>query len=389
MAGLAEVEPNKPFEYNETMVDFALSLLDRPDCWAAIHTPLEVLKGIAKTEGNTTTSGRANYVILALPRAARICAAASRQSQKRGGGFVVECEFESCDASRCVPAKHAPISGRSVRVWRSPTRFTTTGPKSSRATFAAIENAITSCPLDRLVLLELPRTVSWHSNYSRHGSARYATALLALLPDDLEFRILVAICDIGRRIFDPPKKIDQSTDWAKHVKLVTEELLGVFQGGEDLRARIEMHLADIASAGVQSEPLSLYSELLQQSLSLAKATVENALTDNGFHTARFAAHALATIIRADREVALDVCQRFMAIGTIDLSCAVGIATDHLISRRTITRGAINRLSWTLLSSYDVAILRSAIRAVAQIGEHDKRAALFLILGVSISHNRRN
>jgi transcriptional regulator with XRE-family HTH domain len=379
LAELATVAPNKPFEHNEIVVDFALSLFGRLDSWSSAHTPLDVLKGIVKTEDHSTTSN--GRTISFSP-------------------YQVRPEFVRPLRDKVRTAVIGLLTGRNLKIAIRGAAFVqemlrypmgifnskvandldTEWTKDFVRTFAAIKSAIKTHALDSLVLLELARSVSWHANYSERGTSKFARAIVACLPNDLEFRTLVAIADPFGRIFDRPIEINPNTDWTKQVKLVTEELLKAFSDGEALRAKIEGHLVHIATAGTHAEPFTLYWELLQRSKSLANATVENALANTGSPTAQFAAAALATIIREDCEAGLRISRRFLASQDVSLACAVGSAHRSFDFSKEDHENSHVALVRQLLSSDNAAIVRSAIGAVARVGEHDKRAALDLILG---------
>ncbi|MGA2495770.1 MAG: helix-turn-helix transcriptional regulator [Roseiarcus sp.] len=384
LAELATVAPNKPFEYNEIVVDFALSLFDRLDSWSGAHTPLDILSGIVKTEDHSTTSNgttisfspyqvRPEFVrpLRDKVRTAVIGLLTSTNVNIaiRGAAFIQEM------LRYPMGIFNSKVANDLDAEWT----------KEFVRTFAAIKSAIETHALDSLVLLELARSVSWHANYSERGTSKFARAIVACLPNDLEFRTLVAIADPFGRIFDRPIAINPNTDWTKQLRLLAEELLRAIPDGEALRAKIESHLVHIATAGAQAAPSTLYWELLQRSNSLASATVENALANTDSSTAQFAAAALATIIREDRDAGLRVSRRFLDSQDVSLACAVGSACRSFDFSKDDHENGHVALVRQLLSSDNTAIVRSAIGAVAQVGEGDKGAALDLILGIDASH----
>jgi hypothetical protein len=54
LSELCAVRPDKPLPFNDAMVDFGLSLLDRDDAWNHKYSPFDILKGILHPEGHTT-----------------------------------------------------------------------------------------------------------------------------------------------------------------------------------------------------------------------------------------------------------------------------------------------------------------------------------------------
>ena len=76
---------------------------------------------------------------------------------------------------------------------------------------------------------------------------------------------------------------------------------------------------------MKAEPYTLYRELLQRSVGLARATVENALRSPKSPTAMFAAAALDTLLQQERETGLAASRRFLEVGNPALACAAGTA----------------------------------------------------------------
>jgi hypothetical protein len=62
---LCEVQPNKPLAYNSAVIDFGLALAADRSAWSHFHTPVDILSGIFKTEGHTTTAQ--NYTLTFCP----------------------------------------------------------------------------------------------------------------------------------------------------------------------------------------------------------------------------------------------------------------------------------------------------------------------------------
>ena len=54
LSELCAVRPDKPLQFNEAIVDFGLSLLDRDDAWNYKYSPFDILKGVLHPEGQTT-----------------------------------------------------------------------------------------------------------------------------------------------------------------------------------------------------------------------------------------------------------------------------------------------------------------------------------------------
>ena len=58
---LCAVEPHKPIDYNQMLVEFALSLLSQEDAWESHFSPLDILEGIFQLEGHFMNSNGSTF----------------------------------------------------------------------------------------------------------------------------------------------------------------------------------------------------------------------------------------------------------------------------------------------------------------------------------------
>lgn len=383
LSELGAVERNKPFEYNEAVVDFALSLFDRADSWTGVYCPLDILSGIAQTEGHSTTSdGR---TVSFMPYQVR-------------PDFVKPLRTKIIVAVLdLLPGTNLKAAVRAARFLQELLRFPmgmfnskvaddvyANWSKEFVETLGAIRRVVQEHALDRVVLLEIARSVSWHAHYSKRNTSKVAKEILSLLPtDDLEFRTLLAVADPHGRIFDR-SSVGQASDWTRRTKDAATELLAAYPEGEPLRATIERQMAHIAAGGSEAEPYTLYWDLLEKSRSFADATIENAIAFPASATARFVANALGKVLADSPASGLSVSRRLLGTGSIDFACAVGGAHGGFDFANDDRNRGHTALVRELLASEHAAIRRSAIRAVERIASQDKRLALDLVLKTDLS-----
>lgn len=388
LADLAAVKRNKPYTFNRIVVEFAISLFDRPDSWTGTYTPLDILKGAIRTEGDTvrwngpTASLSAYHVTPMFVRPLRdmirnhvigLLSNADISIAVRAAAFVQEMiRYPMGLLNTVVPDEvYAGWTDEFVQ------------------TLKVVWNAVKSGKLDTLVLLELFRSVSWHATHSTLGTAKVAQSIMGCRPSDFDFRTMVALVDPYGRVFEGAKRKTNAsnrtmTDWTKEAKLVAEDLVDKYPDGEALREKIASLLTDIARARMQADPYTLYRELLQRSLGLARATVDAALGAPRSSTDMFATAALDILLQQDREVGLAASQRFLQAGDPALACAAGAAHGWFDFSKDDLEGHHVAIIKDLLSSDNVTVVRSAVSAVDQIAKADRRAALHLILSVDFA-----
>jgi transcriptional regulator with XRE-family HTH domain len=380
LAELAAIEIGKPREFTDAVVDFALSLTDEAN-WTGCYTPLSIVSGAVKTEGDKTTVSGPTLAFHPF----HVIPAHVRSLRERIRRFVIE---RLIGDSLAVAVKSAAFLHEMLRHPMGmfgasiPTDVQEAWADEFVDTLNAVKDTVASGGLHPLVFLEIARSVSWHAAYGTR-TRQSAQAILELRPNNLEFEALAALVDPFGRAFERPRRSSSVDDWTKAVKAAAEPLCREFPDGEALRAKIDSLLADVARSGIQAEPFGLYRELLRQSPSLAAATIEATLTARGYLTDRFTAEALGVLLTNDPAEALDLSERLLAKNDEALTCAVGQAHGWFDFSRDVD-GRHRALVCRVIEAGTPAAVENAVNAIDRIATVDKTSALRLILSIDLA-----
>lgn len=384
LSELCAVEPNKPIEYNDVVVEFGLSLLDQDASWKYAYTPFDVLNGVMKTEGHTTTSNGKSFslepflVVSSAVSGLRervIDAAINLLTHTNIKIAVLAAKFLHECLRYPMGLLNMQISTESHDVWT--VEFVSTLKK--------IEVATQAKELDPLVLIELIRSVSWHAHYAKGETTPLAKRLVDSLPQSLEFRTTLALVDGYGQLLERLDYNQRKQEWNQYLATLTSDLLSALANGEKLRAFLEIRLTNISQnhVGGSASQHVLYGMLIQSSNALAQATAENALQDASSRTRQFAGIALSKLMSDDHAYGLTVARKFIETGFSELLKAIGRAYSTLDLKDdgyteedlTLLRG--------VLSSKDEWVARNGIEAIRYVAQNNKALAIDLLKCVDI------
>ena len=389
LAELCEVSPNKPYEYNEKVVDFGLGLIDNPDSWKYRYTPLDIVAPILRTEGYTTSgNSRAisfspyfiNVQFVATLRDKVVKAIIDLLSHP-------DTRIAVLAARRIGAIVHYPMGMFGARV-EAGTRemWTDTFAKA----LEAVEQAIKSRNLEPLVLYVIAREVSWHAHHGPAKSAAIAKRIRRALPKSLEFRVLHALIDgygteLNRLDFRRGR-----ARWEKYLDALVKRIIGAYPSGEALREFIARNLDYLANNDPEKggAPYVLVARLIYASPDFARAIVEDACVHEASSTARFASTALARLWELDVKEGRVIVARFLRINRESLLASIG----HAFAIVDFGAGChgpeeLSALK-LLLGSEHFSVAFSGIAALRKLAQADVDAAMRLLAFANIGSSSK-
>lgn len=378
LSELCAVEMNKPLEYNEAVIDFALKLFDQDNAWVHAYSPLDVLKGILQTEGYRSESNGRN---IAFHR------------------FYVRCEAVSILREKVINAVISLFSHRNIKIAVLAAHFLHEGlrypmlggerdgwRKEFIQTLRKIEKKIKSENLDSLVLIEIARSVNWHANFGQDKTAPIAKRIISLLPDSLLFRTTLALIDGYGHILGYEESKRSAEKWERYLDKLIKELLSTYPDGEQLRSFIEQVLIHI-EANYNASSLSsyvLYERLIQLSPSFVQATLQKAMEDPDSKTSQFAGTALSKYLNDDHDNALNIASKFIEIESNVLHAAIGRSYWSISADRFKSDKRHTKILRRLLSSRDQWVVKSATGAIRRLAKDDQHLAIDLLKDVDLA-----
>ncbi|EJN16296.1 Helix-turn-helix protein [Bradyrhizobium sp. YR681] len=388
LAELCEVQPNKPLVYNEAIVDFGLSLLERPDAWQYAYTPLDILTPIFDTEGHITESH--NFSLTFKPHFVRVEAIKSLRAkvltQIIDLLFDPEIRIGVLAADALSKAFRYPMGMFNSTV--SPkTRDEWTGVFVEG--LSALEAALRARPVDDLVQLSVWKAISWHIQYGKGDATDAARRLQAGLPKSLGFRTLTVLVDghgIEFRRIDPIKHREK---WAAHISTLVSDLETTYPGAEARRAFIGNLLASIARNYKRSSavPYTLYEALTRSSIEFGRATLANALAHSESETARFLPGALIALWDHSPDEARAAIEKLLATGREQFLASVAQAYYRLLASGLYNEADIAVLR-SLLSNPNASVVRNAINALTTLPEENVSLVIELTRAANIGESEQ-
>ncbi|AEG00353.1 helix-turn-helix domain-containing protein [Methylomonas methanica] len=382
LSELCAVEPNKPIEYNDAVVEFGLSLLDQETSWKYAYTPFDVLNGVMKTEGHTTTSNGRSFsfepfvvsssAVSAL-RNKVIDATINLLSYTNTKVAVLAAQFIGECLRYPMGLFNSQISTESRDVWTA--EFVKTLEK--------IEGVVQGKDLASLVLIKLARSVSWHANYANGETKALAKRIVDSFPQSLEFRTTMGFINGYGELFK--NFSSEQKEKEQYFKTLYNDLFVAYPDGEKLRAFLEIILADIEQNfnGGSTSPYFLYGNLLQSSNALAQSTAENALQYTDSRTSQFAGIALSKLMSNDHAYGLNIARKFIKTELPELCAAVGQAYRSINLKDDGYTEEDLALLRDVLSSKDRWVVINGIEAVRNIAQNNKKLAIELLKYVDI------
>jgi len=385
LSELCAVRPDKPLLFNEAVVDFGLSLLERDDAWGQKYSPFDILKGILHPEGHTTEALGRHFSIK---------------------NFNINIEAVTALRAKVVDAiirtlAHdnpgaAVLAARSLHeALRYPMNVTLEARQKWTADFVQtldkVALSIRRPDIDPLVSIEVAHAISWHAHHGVEETRAAAHRILDALPNTLEFRSLLALAGgYGHIIKLHADFREHEKKWNEYLTALTAELLQAYPDGEALRAFVARHVAHIKAyhSSASSSPYVLYGRLISASVPLARATVDDALAHEDSPTRQFVATALAKIAQDSRADSVAYMKRFIESGSSNLQAAVGSALSLSgPAELPLTVEEISILT-KLLGANDYWIARCAVLAIRSVAKDDNRLAIDLFKGVDIGISHR-
>lgn len=379
MKGLAEPEPNKPLEFVEKALDFALALADRPDAWDGAYVPTDILEAFLATEGHRTSSnGRSvSFSPYFLPPSV---VAPLRDK-------VVDKILQLLPHTDPVRAAYA--ARLLATALRKPMGlFGATAPaqlhakwnKHFQKVLAKLHGTVSTTKIDPIVQVELERSLAWLAGHGECELAKPAQEIIASLSKSLDFRVERLLMDGHGMDERRANRKDHDARWAKVLQETVQDVVHAYGEGEKLRVYIEHRLKrieDVDKTG-RSTPYIFISQLLAVAPPFAEAIIENASLDEGSATSRFSGMALADLLRRDPERARTIIASMFNAGRSDLRAAVGLAyAQQVYGDGWFTEFDHHAIGQILESDDEWAIL-CALRGFHRLLEWNESEALRLI-----------
>ncbi|SAL80661.1 helix-turn-helix domain-containing protein [Caballeronia zhejiangensis] len=368
---LATVQLNKPLEYVQQVVRFALSLLERPMSLNFEHAPFSVLEGALGTEIETTNYAKATFTFTRyqLPL-----------SQVQAIRDEITDALLSCLQERS--SRKAFLAAQTLaQALRGPMHGDTSDQAWQKAHYKLLHELYLTLQefyLDPVVLVQVAKSVAWHAFHGWKDTSSEANAILALLNRDLRTRLTRALVDgWGTDTW----KLHSSLEREEHhcdKRLLAEELRATFSNSHDLLNELDECLLDISKVtrGAHGAPFLFINQLMDSQPELAGELVLRSLERRAGHLSPYVGHALSVILsNGDTSLIND----YIASGENSSEALAKVAEAYgtFSTTRPYTLFEIN-LFKRIFSTTDPQVLFCASRLLRQLAGRSPALALELV-----------
>ena len=387
---LVAVQPEKPVEYCERVVDFVLRLVETPEVSGGAYSPFEILEPALATEGHVSESRGFSIVMkgFGVRRTAvtamreRIIDFLLKQIQSPNIGSAVR-------AASCIEsALRYPMgfAGRQV----STDERADWGIEFCE-TLKKLKRLVESVPLDPLVLVCIQRAVHWHAHFSDGPTKAPARAVTAAVPESVHYRLTLALADgwghLQARQQDPQHALER---W----RIRQQEIVGEF--GSSIigtQAAVEVLAARLCTIafteGVIDTAPGVFIRLLAESKpDIADALCDTVLADVQSPLRPVFGEALCGLARTNPARALDHARRALSSAEADLSRAVAWAYSVRAGASSAVAAEERDLLGELVQSADDWTVIHSLRGVASFAERDPAGTLTTLLKARIERSSR-
>lgn len=381
LKGLAEFEPNKPVAYVETVVRFALALLDRPNSLAGAHTPFTVLEGALNTEMESSTFSASTLTINRYRLPVDVAKGVRQEVSNALLRLLREPPARRAFLAAQLVAKalHGPRHGDTPEAyWKN----------SQVQLLKQIRSLCEEVNLPPVVLVRLAQSCRWHADYGWPESAAEAKPIVQQLDRDLRTRLVRMLMDgWGTNTWNLSE--DRTRELHRLAKeTLTNDLIQAFPEAAALFDELNTCLEDISTTGHGSHGAEhlFINPLLQAAPKLAREIVLRNDAGDPKQLAGFVGAALGALVSSD-DPSLVHDYMIRAEASIEVQKQLAEAYIRFSPARSYTDAEI-ALFRRLFSSGDAHVLWIAAHLARQVASSDASLALDLICLADFSINTR-
>lgn len=285
LADLIGYEEHKSFAFNEDLSRFAFGLLEEPDAWNSIYSPLDLLEPLLSGQGMTTHSTGRGFSL--TPFFVDHAVVASLRERVIDSAITLLSSDHPRTARRAAlflnSAIRAPYGMLNTV---APEELDQAYHREFSGTIAKISRLVDQGELEPWTLIGLIRSLSWHAQFDEGALGDAVRDIFAAMPGSIDFRLYGALSDGAEWNFAGQiayEDWEEDKDWQE---AFAEELIRQFEPASLLEA-ISERLQKLDAAG---EATGQSGQLIDK-LITADPRVGDALIDivrsNPSHRLRF------------------------------------------------------------------------------------------------------
>lgn len=378
LSELAGIEPGKPLQFNETVVDHVINWLQEPS--SPNFSPFDVLDNMLATEGHQ--SEFRGITLTLRPYKVRAEAVAAIRAK------IVDAAFEAVhrpslpDASRALKTIQESLQnpwGTDVtdedRAQWQPGQL---------AVLERLKNLASDTTLDPYIAVEIRGAVSWHATYSKGPTKPAAKAVLAAIPTTIDYEISRAFADGWGHTFERSEDYSRNeaafVAWRKQlahdvIEQNTDDFGSLItQLEERAKSLHEMQLTRHGDGG------QFIAGLVLESPEFGKALGNFILKNQQSPLAGYFGSVLMALADNDHDAVLDFVEAAMETKNLELLYRVSWALGWGM-RGTPVSTRETAIIKALMNSSDALVRKNIVRTVERFEPTDKALAIDMLLAM--------
>jgi hypothetical protein len=385
---LAAVEPEKPIEFCEAVVHFAIRELSKPNRDEHAHSLFDVLESGLKTEGHTTQSR--GYAITFTTYVVRFEAVKALR-QKIIHSLIA-----------FVREGNSPRAVRAARALKDALRYPVRAGGSDETTrdvwtpefvntLGEIKKLL-AADLDPVVTIELQRAISWHARFGADATKSPANEVNQAVPTTILHRLTLNLLDGWGHLRERTDDFDASrAALESEMRTTARELIATYPKSDQLRSALEERFEVIRKLRVLDESAAntFISILADECEDLCQAIWSKAISERSNYVLVTTLDAvLGRLIDRSPDKALAVARQALNEGRYDLSRPVAFAYGwHCARSRPPAVDELDLLA-ELCVHEDPVTATGVVRALERVAASHPKRALEMFLSLDFGkHNR--
>ena len=321
---LCGFQERKPLEFCERVFNYAMTLSKNDEAWKFHHSPLSIMLPVLSTEGMSTTSTSRTVTFKRF----LINYTTVKPLRER----LIAHMLDLLEHKDIRIARHtAAVMDQALRgPWHAGKSVYQDYDLEFEQTIKAINDLVRAGRLQPVILMTLAHHLSWMAEHGSEITKEAAQEFLDLLPDDLEFRLLVTLAkgngsDLSGREFDDGWQ-ERNDAW---IKGISAELKASYTNIELLEL-IENTLKTLHDSGTMHTMANvLIYQLMRGDLELARAFITVERARSASHMRHSLAAAVLEVMSSEPSEGRAVVKQFLESADEDLAYAAAFSFRSL------------------------------------------------------------
>jgi len=381
MTELAMVEPGKPINFNERILNHVLGWLKKP--WTTYFSPFDILDSLLATEGYQMEMKGAN--ITYRPYLIRAKAVANFRKKIIDAAFETIMEKPLHNAIRGIKTIREALRGSYGRdvIEEDKDQWMPGQVDVLLRLKGLMENS--SHELDPYISVEIREAVSWHAVFSKNVTRDVANAVLKAIPIDLIHEISRALADGFGSSFERNIDFKQKDECFKAWRIELADTV-ISEYKDNFKSLIELleeriSVLNGANLSIGSESGPFIGDLVHKSNEFGEMLCNYILKNLTSPLATIFGSALIALFENDYEIALSITEEGISNDNEDLLFSISWAVGWGLRIFSPVGEREAAIIIKLMESEHISVRMNTIRVVGRFPVEQRSIAIRMLLSM--------